>query len=252
MAFTTNLELRKDITNKKGEHPLIINLWKDNQRKKLSIGINILKILWDAKSKAIIRPTRNEVKKLTPGLDYDTLPMADEIKRINDSIGAILKQLNDIATRFELDGVAYSANMIVDAYKRTKAPKVKEQPSKFVFDFIDRYIKDNEGLRVKGSLGVYRSLKSHLTDFEKSTKQKITFEGIDYAFFNSFQTFLIKKRIKVGEDYKLLQNTTIAKQLSTLKTFLTYARQHGIVINESYRNFTVKREKLGVIALSEN
>jgi integrase len=252
MAFTTNLELRKDIANKIGEHPLMINLWKDNQRKKLSTGINLLPLMWNSETKTIIRPGRKEFKKALPDLDYDTLPMADDIKRMNDSIAAITKQLNDIATRYELDGVQYSAAMMVDTLKGTKAPKVIEQPSKFVFDFIDKYLKDNEGLRVKGSLGVYRSLKSHLQDFQKATRQKVSFEGIDYAFFNSFQAFLINKKIKVGKEHKNLQNTTIAKQLSTLKTFLTYARQHGIKINESYRNFTIKREKLGVVALTEN
>src|SRR5690606_20123585 len=74
---------------------------------------------------------------------------------------------------------------------------------------------------------------------------------INYTFFQSFQSFLYQKQIKVGEGYRSLQSTTIAKQLSTLKTLLGYVRKHGIAINGSYRDFIIKRGKLGVIALTE-
>jgi integrase len=49
----------------------------------------------------------------------------------------------------------------------------------------------------------------------------------------------------------MLNNTTIAKALSTLKTFLGYARRNGIKVNDSYRDFIIKRAKLEVIALNE-
>ena len=50
----------------------------------------------------------------------------------------------------------------------------------------------------------------------------------------------------------MLNNTTIAKALSTLKTFLGYARSQGIKVNDSYRDFTIKKEKLEVIALEQD
>src|SRR5690606_36650759 len=105
-----------------------------------------------------------------------------------------------------------------------------------------------------GSLSVYKSVKNHLKAYQDTTRHKVTFESIDYSFFSKFQTFLIN-RIKVdskGNKSPMLNNTTIAKALSTLKTFLSYAKKEGIKVNDSYRDFTVKREKLEVIALEQN
>lgn len=69
----------------------------------------------------------------------------------------------------------------------------------------------------------------------------------------SFQNFLIQweevnpntKRVKT------LNNVTIAKQLTTLKTFLNYAKLEGVEVSEKYKDFRVKRQKLEVIALTE-
>jgi integrase len=45
---------------------------------------------------------------------------------------------------------------------------------------------------------------------------------------------------------------TIAKALSTLKTFLAYAKMQGVKVNQSYKDFSIKKEKLEVIALEQH
>ena len=42
---------------------------------------------------------------------------------------------------------------------------------------------------------------------------------------------------------KTLNNITIAKQLSTLKTFLGYARRQGIKVNDGYKEFSIKKDQ---------
>lgn len=103
-------------------------------------------------------------------------------------------------------------------------------------------------------MSVYKSIKNHLKAYQDATGNKVTFEKIDYSFFGKFQTFLINrtKIDKAGTKSPMLNNTTIAKALSTLKTFLSYARKEGIKVNDSYRDFTIKREKLEVIALEQS
>jgi len=49
---------------------------------------------------------------------------------------------------------------------------------------------------------------------------------------------------------KGINNTTVAKQLSTVKTFLNFAKRQGIEISDKYRDFKIKRETLEVIALT--
>jgi site-specific recombinase XerD len=109
---------------------------------------------------------------------------------------------------------------------------------------MERYIQDNAVTREKGSLTVYKSVKNHLSDYQKAIKQNITFDSIDYAFFQSFQSYLIET--------KKLNNTTVAKQLSTIKTFLNYARKYGYAVSDKYKHFKIKRESLEVVALTQD
>ena len=48
----------------------------------------------------------------------------------------------------------------------------------------------------------------------------------------------------------MLNNTTIAKQLSTVKTFLNYAKKQGVIVSDKYKDFKIKRDELEVIALT--
>src|SRR5690606_29347978 len=127
--------------------------------------------------------------------------------------------------------------LVMQRYKEGNLPKPEKPNANIkenVFDFIENYIRLHEHTRAKGSIGVYKSLKTHLENFEQSRGSKITFKEIDYNFFAEFRNFLLtsehvryyKKRNpnEFGKPmlYKL-NDTTIAKQLSTLKTFLSYA-----------------------------
>lgn len=122
-----------------------------------------------------------------------------------------------------------------------------------MYDFIDRYIQEHELTRVKGSLVVYKSLKRHLKNYQTKTKVNFRFDKVDYNFMQSFQNFLIgwEEVHETTGKVRTLNNITIAKQLSTLKTFLGYAKRQGIKVNGGYKDFTIKKEKLEVIALTQ-
>jgi integrase len=101
---------------------------------------------------------------------------------------------------------------------------------------------------------VYKSLKRHLKNFQAKTRNNFRFDKVDYNFMQSFQNFLIgwEEVHETTGTVKTLNNITIAKQLSTLKTFLGYARRQGIKVNEGYKDFSIKKDKLEVIALTQN
>jgi integrase len=127
--------------------------------------------------------------------------------------------------------------------KEEKRGTVKvESASNIVFEFMQRYIDDNKTSRQPGSLSVYKSVKNHLQNYCKTSGVRVSFDSIDSNFFKSFQKYL--------SDVVGLNNTTIAKQLSTIKTFLGYAKIQGIVVSDRYKDFKIKRPKLGVIALT--
>ena len=93
-------------------------------------------------------------------------------------------------------------------------------------------------------------MKNHLAAYQQINR-KVTFDKINYSFFQSFQSFLIgRTKTVAGNDVPMLNNTTIQKQLSTLKTFLNYAKMQGITVPDGYKNFKITKDKLEVIALT--
>ncbi len=246
---TINIILRTDKRNTDGRHPIIVTVSVANQLKKLSTGISLFPEQWDANSKEIKYLNRKTSKELLPHLDFDLLPTLEDTKTRNTNLKAIVSNIEKIAQRFNLDNIPFSSTEIIENYKRLYLNKgKKEESEKHVFDYIDRYIEENTYTRAKGSLSVYKALKNHLQSYEKKKNTKIRFERMTYEFFSSFQNFLIEH---VTEQGKTLNNITIAKQLSTLKTFLNYAKRSGIKVSDGYKDFVIKRQKLEVVALTE-
>ncbi|HEV8079540.1 MAG TPA: site-specific integrase, partial [Chitinophagaceae bacterium] len=175
------------------------------------------------------------------------------IIEFNQDLNSLKMDIRKIEKGFEINGIPYSSEMVVEKLKEIHNSKTKkEDHANLLFDFIDRYIKDHRTTREAGSLAVYNSLKNHLQRFQKDRKKNVTFESIDYKFFQDFQNYLLKERTDdKGKIIKGLNNTTVAKQLSTVKTFLNYARMHGVSsISQSHKDFKIKKETLEVIALT--
>lgn len=189
-----------------------------------------------------------------------------EVDRINSDLLACRVTIGDIERRLDAkcaeSGGTFTSDDVIAEFKAMlgqKSTTSKGEPANLVFDFIDQYIAENSATRAPGSLQVYKSLRSHLANYEKAKSKRVRFADMDYSFFQSFQNFLIThetprrysehKKGYVGGN--TLNNTTIAKQLSTLKTFLGYARRQEVKIPDGYKDFIIKRESLEVIALNE-
>lgn len=254
MEATLRFELRQDKVNRRGEHPLILVIRVAGQRRKMATGVTLQPELWDNENQKIINPTQKLKAQLQKSYGESIIPK-NQLFQNQEEISSLFNKIKTIEMKFSLEGISYSADMILEALKGSSNIKTKrEDPSNLVYDFIDRYIQEHELTRVKGSLVVYKSLKKHLNNYQKKTKHKIQFEKIDYSFMQSFQNFLIgwkEIHIKTKRE-KTLNNISIAKQLSTLKTFLGYAKRQGIKVNTGYKDFTIKKDKLEVIALTQN
>jgi len=246
---TINIILRTDKRNSDGRHPLVVTVSVANQLKKLSTGLSVFPEQWDTENKEIIYLNRKTAKELLPNIDFDLLPSLEDTKNKNTDLKTIVSNIEKITQRFNLDNISFSSTDIIDNYKRLYQNKgKKEESSKHVFEYIDKYIEENKHTRAKGSLSVYKALKNHLLSYEKIKNIKVRFDRMNYEFFISFQNFLINHKTDKG---RTLNNITIAKQLSTLKTFLNYAKRSGIKVSDGYKDFVIKRQKLEVIALTE-
>lgn len=235
---------RTDRKNEDGTAPIHLIYQIRGQRKYFAIpDTGILSIYWDADQQHAVFIDAKAAKVKAPEADKRHILTKDEIQEVNDRLHAVRVKVQAIENSFQERGIAFSAQMVVDRLKEGSRLQTKKDDSRgFLFEFMDKYIEDHKGIREKGSLSVYHALKSHLKAYEQATARKITFQGIDYAFFQSFQAFLINER---G-----LNNTTVAKQLSTVKTFLNYARLQGIEVSDRYKDFKIKKESLEVVALT--
>jgi integrase len=249
---TIRFELRSGKADKEGKAPVRMIYQVRGDRKYFNTKEKLLSANWNAKEQKAVYIDRKTAKKLQPPVESYLLLTAGGVETTNWQLSDFERQIKKIEERFELDKIVYSAEMVIDKLREQKAPTTKkEQPNKMLFDFIDKYIEDHAATREPGSLIVYRSLKNHLQAYEQQTKAKVTFDKIDYSFFKSFQNFLIRRSKTVaGKSVPMLNNTTIAKQLSTVKTFLNYAKTQGIEVTDKYKVFKIKKENLEVIALT--
>lgn len=249
---TIRFELRTGKEDKDGKAPLRLIYQISGQRKYYNTGQKLLQENWDKKEQQAIYLDKKTAKRLCPAIKYELLLAASQAKDINNDLNGLIRKTEAIEKRFEMDKIAYSAEMVIDKLKADKTPTTKkEAPSNILFDFIDKYVEDHKATREAGSLTVYRTLKKHLQGYQQDTNRKVTFDKIDYSFFQSFQNYLLSLTKTVDRKVMpLLNNTTIAKQLSTVKTFLSYARKEGVNVSDKYKDFKIKKETLEVIALT--
>jgi integrase len=269
---TTRFELRKETKDKEGLCPIRLVYSVSGNRQYFPTKLKVREESWNATEQRVKYLNRTSAKKLLPHVDFNTLPSEKEVEEANGKLSKLKKDILDIEKRFELDKVGYTSETVINQLKNSNTPLEKKLgDSKEVYEFIDRYIEEYKESREPGSMTVYKSLRTHLSDFERHTKHKVRFSNIDESFFESFQNFLtsskgtttIKKRVKKVKDgnknweielrqipRKGISNITAAKQLSTLKTFLNYARKHGVEVSDKYRDFKIRRQRLEVIALT--
>ena len=68
---------------------------------------------------------------------------------------------------------------------------VVEQKNKLdIYYQLDEYIKSKERKVNKATLCVYRNVKAHLLAFEAYRGKKITFDTLDFAFYDEFVNYL--------------------------------------------------------------
>jgi len=239
--------------NENGKQPIELTYSIGGQRKYYGIGESVFPENWDSGQQAAVFVKDAIIKKKHPETDIRLIPTIDKIRDINRRVEQLKNMIEDIEERFRLSGVVYSSAMVVDELRKLDKPETKrEERTNFVFEFIDNYVTENKATREPGSLTVYKSLKRHLQAFEKAKRVKVEFSTIDDRFFRQFQNFLSVPRIEIlkGKEHEInLNNITIAKQLSTLKTFLNYARNQGVFVPTI--NFVIEKPDLEVIALSE-
>lgn len=114
------------------------------------------------------------------------------------------------------------------------------------FDIYEEFLTLKDQSMSRNGVKDFKTLKTHLLGFEKSRKSKIIFSEIDSHFFENFEIYLSKLKIsekKKGDEEvktKSFADSTILKNLQTLRVFLNSQHERGFPINMTYKKFKIR------------
>lgn len=263
---TVRFSLRIDKIKKSGLAPIELIYSISGKRRVVNTGLECLPFSWNNQRSIYIN--KKDAEKLYPDIHYKEFPTKEEVSDLNNELAVWTKTIRDteilLRAKPENKDSGITSSMVTNAIKEKKEASKgfkKEEPKKYLLDFIKNQIEETKAITNIGSRKVYNTLATHLENFENnvvlktdkdgekklvrisSTKRpKTTLMDADYSFMQSFYNYLIGH---VGH-----LNTTAAKQITGLKTFLNKARRTGYNVNATFQDFAIKRDKLEVIALT--
>lgn len=145
-----------------------------------------------------------------------------------------------------------------DLNPESLAPKAQETADKqpetnldFYFQ-IDDYIKCKTNKVTPGMLRVYKNMKDHLQAFQNYRKAVITFNCLDFNFYEGLVDFLtfeyIQRRRKV--EIKGLKTATVGKTIKQLRIFVRDRVRRKIISPIDLSDFKILNEESDAIYLS--
>lgn len=129
---------------------------------------------------------------------------------------------------------------------------VKQVKNEDIYYQLDDYIKSKELKVSKATLCVYRNIKAHLLAFEKYRGRKITFDDLDFAFYDAFVLYLTFHHIHMRRKTKLtgLKMNTIGKTIKHLRVFIKDRVKRKIVAAIDLSDFKIIEEESDAIYLT--
>lgn len=243
---TVRFNIRIDKTKKDGKAPIELIYSLHGQRKYFNTGLAVYPFLWDQDQERIVYMNKADAKKEYPLYNYNLLPSLAEVEEVNATLQGLTQEVRKVEDILEAEGESFTSTIVTDrlkSRKQRKATTKREETKHFLTDFIDGYIEDSRASRNPGTIKVYITTKNHIANFEKYKRNRITLKEAGYGFLQAFYNYLIEVKEQI--------NVTAAKQVTTVKTFLSLARKYGHQTDLSYHDFTIRRESLEVIVLTE-
>jgi integrase len=205
-----------------------VSVHKQGEKKKtirIPTNIKVNADSWSAKSQSVIRGKSHDYYKVNQMLIGQ--------KELVTEIIADLSQKG----KFQL-------SEIKRIYIEKTAPVILG-----FFEIFDEFLNLKEQSMSHNGIKDFKTLKTHLLGFEKSRKNKIILSEIDNVFFEKFEIYLsrlkIEEKVKGSDEIKtkLFADSTILKNLQTLRVFLNSQIDSGMPISLSYRKFKIRSKQ---------
>jgi len=149
---------------------------------------------------------------------------------INASLENMRSKIQDIFREFSLKDAIPTPEQLKDLYNERAGKKVKGKSIKGFFDYYVEFM-DTVG---KNNAWTLETKKKHkvIYNIVQSWNPNISFQDLTESKLLSF--------LEYCRDKRGVRNTTLAKHLSFLKRFLSWAEQKGYNTNHSYKDFSPK------------
>lgn len=200
----------KDRTSKDMLRPIYMYVSFASNREPIPTGIKVLESVWDiAKQKADIKKGRKEAAAINIALEEWEQKAIDFDDKYKPATPKLLKRL--------MQGV-----------------EVKEQVNeKEFFVFFENYMNSSVP---GGSIHNYRKCLVHLKSFSNKV-YRITWEILTAKFYQDYIKYLSGDYTNFRTGKKGILNSTMAKDIWTLKDICHYAKRHGIEVPVDVEDF---------------
>ena len=197
------------------------------------------------KSKTLYINTKIRIQPVLWNSDKQTIKKKHSLS--NELNSYLVKLKNEISTLYYSIGQNQikldNKNFKELIEKHIFNPEVEQEKMKSVFEVFDLYMESKRPAITAGSYQKYKSMRTHLKNFEIYYKTQISFESMNLDFFDKFLNYGLKK---AGH-----ANNTIYKLIKQLKSFLYWALERGYHDNIKFKSIKVKEEKVEIIYLTE-
>jgi len=193
--------------------PILMSFAFEGKRLHFYTGYRIDSWKWDETTQQVRRNNLNR-----NGITAQT---------INDRLFKLSSSVSEVYQRRKIAGKPIS----IQAIKEDLILALNENRSAgdTFFDCMDAYIREKEKINTEGTVKKYRTLKSHLEDFQQKAHFKLEFESTGEEFLRRFVAFLLQEKDMV--------NSTVAKTIKLVKAFLSWAETRGFSQNLSFKRF---------------
>ncbi|MBO9620484.1 MAG: site-specific integrase [Niabella sp.] len=227
---------RTDKPNKNGTAPVFVIYSVAGKRQYINTGVVVFPEQYDEGEITALAPSVGRKKY---GLKIIDIPGRDDAKRDNTAVKKVKDTIRTIEDRFRLDGVQYTSAMVKTEYDKIRNPEKYIKPPLAFAAYTTGFINECEATKPSGTIKEYRTVEKRILEYDTQT----LLCDVDYNYLEGFYQHLMTCGIG---------NITAAKQLSTAKTFISYAVKKGLEVNPQYKSFTVKRDTdIEVISITQ-
>ncbi len=233
---TVRLWHRTDKPKKNGAAPVHIIYSIAGERRYINSGAIVYPEQYNGGEITALAPSIGRKKY---NLKIYEIPGRGDAKRDNDAIINTIATIRKIEDRFNLDGTIFTSKMVKAEFDKLRYPEKFKKPALTFAKYVTTFISESEATKNIGTIKEYRTVEKRIQEYDTN----ILLSDVDYNYLEGFYKYLISCGIG---------NITAHKQLSTTKTFITYAVKKGLEVNPQYKAFTSKKDTdIEVIALTQ-